>query len=775
MRARRNKWACAGRGKRERRIERNKSLKDSEYVAEQFMQSDAILYDRWRRHGDEGAFETLAHRHASLITDVAYRIGGDRQTAEDALQESLIALAHDRSDRPTKVGVRAWLARASISKAKNARASQGYRRNRERAVGLDQPEQTMSKSSRPARDVAIDILGTLDADDAVTLSLRFIHNTSYAELAAILHVSEPTARVRVHRALQRARASHGQLPLDEREAGAQMAAIPVFALTQTTVNRCVKGAMRPSRGPLLAERIGARRAGSKKLLLAGAACVVLTAGSLAWTPSRQAPNGKAAIKDAGRPEGQPTLRPGYAARSPTDAQQPSQRDENRSPSKRAPAKAASRSTGNVVVAQGRRPPVQTRLRMRKVLADGSLQDVHVSTVIQRGHQWDVRGASELLQAFSAYPGARLTLATSEPGVATPWVTLRVPDPVPPTIDVRVLTSDASDLDKLTVEVVDADTGDPVPEAVLHWGAFEQDRVRQAADDRGRIVVRGLRPRSWNSQCPSALVHFTASEHIIVAPGYMHAGRTQGLSEYLPRPLVEGEHLSTWMERRVVQIKLRRIPEHDGIVERCIRLVHADGRPLRDAYVHVGHPYGRDRPQLVDARFRPGAEFRRSDAEGNVTFPMGDVVSIAVMIERIPIAAWGLAAKEWYGQEARELRVPSIAHAHIHVTGLPKGSRARLWRHTLLDELRKSHALFEGSTDAHARQFLDARKAILPLPDSISMQQGTEIGATIPHAIGRRQSWYVSDGTETRVVSVYPTTTGDVDIRRRWSELPLETR
>ncbi len=107
------------------------------------MPTDPELYGRWLSARDERAFSELARRHADLVYDVAWRVGGDRDLAEDALQDALWRLASDGSDRPAVVGVRAWLARLAINRARNARASSLARKTRERAAGSRRTEATM--------------------------------------------------------------------------------------------------------------------------------------------------------------------------------------------------------------------------------------------------------------------------------------------------------------------------------------------------------------------------------------------------------------------------------------------------------------------------------------------------------------------------------------------------------------------------------------------------------------------------------------------------------
>lgn len=69
------------------------------------------LWSTWREERDEAAFERLVQPHVPFAIDLARRLGCDAHDADDLAQQSLVALAAARDDRPTEVGLRAWIGR----------------------------------------------------------------------------------------------------------------------------------------------------------------------------------------------------------------------------------------------------------------------------------------------------------------------------------------------------------------------------------------------------------------------------------------------------------------------------------------------------------------------------------------------------------------------------------------------------------------------------------------------------------------------------------------
>jgi RNA polymerase sigma-70 factor, ECF subfamily len=208
--------------------------------------TDADLYLRWLQAKDEDAFREVARRHADLVLDVAWRLSGDRARAEDAMQEALLSLAKDGTARPAEVGVRAWLARRALSVGRNARTSDVARARREHAVAAARKEAAVDPDEASFREEATKALVRLSGEEAAILSLHFLHGVEYAELATVLDVAEPTARVRVHRALEALRAGMRRPQPDGtgvRSAIAALAALRVVGLDDAMRSKAIEAAI----------------------------------------------------------------------------------------------------------------------------------------------------------------------------------------------------------------------------------------------------------------------------------------------------------------------------------------------------------------------------------------------------------------------------------------------------------------------------------------------------------------------------------------------------
>jgi predicted alpha-1,6-mannanase (GH76 family) len=61
------------------------------------------------KHGDDGAFIALVDRYAALVTGVAMRKTGDRQTAEEVAQNSFAILARKAGQLTGRKDLAGWL------------------------------------------------------------------------------------------------------------------------------------------------------------------------------------------------------------------------------------------------------------------------------------------------------------------------------------------------------------------------------------------------------------------------------------------------------------------------------------------------------------------------------------------------------------------------------------------------------------------------------------------------------------------------------------------
>ncbi|MBO9327494.1 MAG: sigma-70 family RNA polymerase sigma factor, partial [Roseiflexus sp.] len=80
-------------------------------------ESDQTLLERLRR-GDESAFDDLFVRHYAVVYRVVYGLTGTREAAEDAAQETFLAL-YRRPPAPDQP-LRPWLCRVALNTVRNA-------------------------------------------------------------------------------------------------------------------------------------------------------------------------------------------------------------------------------------------------------------------------------------------------------------------------------------------------------------------------------------------------------------------------------------------------------------------------------------------------------------------------------------------------------------------------------------------------------------------------------------------------------------------------------
>ncbi|WP_296759526.1 sigma-70 family RNA polymerase sigma factor [Roseiflexus sp.] len=151
-------------------------------------ESDQTLLERLRR-GDESAFDNLFVRHYAVVYRVVYGLTGTREAAEDAAQETFLAL-YRRPPAPDQP-LRPWLCRVALNTARNAlRAERRDTLRVERAaldvVAAGEPSEAVERAEE--RDRVRAALATLPQRQARLLLLRHA-GLSYAEVAAALDLA----------------------------------------------------------------------------------------------------------------------------------------------------------------------------------------------------------------------------------------------------------------------------------------------------------------------------------------------------------------------------------------------------------------------------------------------------------------------------------------------------------------------------------------------------------------------------------------------------------
>lgn len=175
------------------------------------MNDDATLLRLYATEGSQPAFTELVHRHVDLVYGAAMRrVGGDAHRATEVAQEVFTALARSAGKLSRHTILPAWLHTATRNAALNFMISEKRRLARETAAlslesatGAGSPVPEWGQV-RPLLDSAID---ELSETERAAVVLRFLEHRPFAEIAAVIRVSEDAARMRTDRALDKLRAA----------------------------------------------------------------------------------------------------------------------------------------------------------------------------------------------------------------------------------------------------------------------------------------------------------------------------------------------------------------------------------------------------------------------------------------------------------------------------------------------------------------------------------------------------------------------------------------
>lgn len=170
---------------------------------------DRELVARWRA-GDDGAFETLVHRHQRKVFGLLLRMLGSREEAEDAVQETFLNLHRHGHRFRRESRFSTFVYRVAVNAALNRRRSLGRRRahmerlNARHAAGDAEPSAPRGPEDSAAGDevrgrVQEAILRLSPALRA-PLVLYDIEGVGYGEIARALGLAEGTVKSRIHRA-----------------------------------------------------------------------------------------------------------------------------------------------------------------------------------------------------------------------------------------------------------------------------------------------------------------------------------------------------------------------------------------------------------------------------------------------------------------------------------------------------------------------------------------------------------------------------------------------
>lgn len=156
--------------------------------------------------GDRPAFDALVERLAPLVWPLLRRLTLDEGRAEDALQETFLAVWRSAPGYRGEAGARAWvfgLARRQAARTWRRRAGEPARPESLESLALEagwgqDPEVLASRAQD--RAAVLDAVGRLGETAREILTLCDLEGIPVVEAAAELGIAAGTARVRLHRA-----------------------------------------------------------------------------------------------------------------------------------------------------------------------------------------------------------------------------------------------------------------------------------------------------------------------------------------------------------------------------------------------------------------------------------------------------------------------------------------------------------------------------------------------------------------------------------------------
>ena len=160
--------------------------------------------------GDRKAFAELYSATRAKLFAVSLRIVRERPLAEEALQDSFVAIWHHASDYARVKGApTTWMAAIVRNRSLDL-----VRRSRE-TPDIDDAlaAQLVDESARPAQDTEAHAtartlarcLGELDPEQRQSIALAFFHGLTHSELAAHLRRPLGTVKTHIRRGLMRLR------------------------------------------------------------------------------------------------------------------------------------------------------------------------------------------------------------------------------------------------------------------------------------------------------------------------------------------------------------------------------------------------------------------------------------------------------------------------------------------------------------------------------------------------------------------------------------------
>jgi RNA polymerase sigma-70 factor (ECF subfamily) len=163
--------------------------------------------------GDAEAYSQLVDRHYDRCARVAVRILGNREDAEEALQDAFLRAYKALGDYEDRERFAAWLTRIVVNQCRTMLA----RTRRRESVFLDVDPVVLARAVQdaPAEGYWPELdraLSQLPLEQREAVVLRYADDLTYEEMSRITGAGESALKMRVQRAFVRLRALLQEVP-----------------------------------------------------------------------------------------------------------------------------------------------------------------------------------------------------------------------------------------------------------------------------------------------------------------------------------------------------------------------------------------------------------------------------------------------------------------------------------------------------------------------------------------------------------------------------------
>jgi RNA polymerase sigma-70 factor (ECF subfamily) len=180
--------------------------------------TDATFVAR-ARSGDSDAFRVLVERHSRALFRLAFRMTGNQQDAEDAVQESFMRAYKQLARFDDRASFGTWLYRIAsnysldLVRARKRRSEQASSTSEDGAAEIvlqlpaREPTPERMALSGEVRDRVLVAMDDLSANERTAFVLRHFEGMSIDEVSRVLECQPGAAKHSVFRAVQKLRRS----------------------------------------------------------------------------------------------------------------------------------------------------------------------------------------------------------------------------------------------------------------------------------------------------------------------------------------------------------------------------------------------------------------------------------------------------------------------------------------------------------------------------------------------------------------------------------------